>query len=225
VSRNQLIIVVVAFVIIAAAVFAYYYWPSGTSSQAAIPETTGASAYAVAAEDHTLGSPKAPVTIIEYAAPTCPHCAHFNEETFPLVKTNYIDTGKVYYVFRVFPLHPSDGAVEAMAACLPKDNYFQFIDLMFRNQKKWDWEYGVSDIHDGLVQMGRIAGLSPEQVDKCIGDKAVQDRVNKVAQDGQTKYNISGTPTFIINGGIHSSGDVGTYADMQKVLDALLAKK
>jgi len=225
VSRNQLIIVVVAVLVIAGAVFAYYYMPSGTSSQAAIPETTGASSYAVATDDHALGSPKAPITIIEYAAPTCPHCAHFNQETFPLVKTNYIDTGKVYYVFRVFPLHPSDGAVEAMATCLPKDGYFQFIDLMFRNQPKWDWEYGVSDIHGALVQMGRIAGLSPEQVDKCIGNKAVLDHVNKVAQDGQTKYSISGTPTFIINGGVHASGDVGTYADMQKVLDGLLAKK
>jgi protein-disulfide isomerase len=225
VSRNQLIIVVAAVVVIAAAVFAYYYWPSGSSTGAAIPETAGGAGYSVAAEDHTLGSPKAPITFIEYAAPTCPHCAHFDEETFPLLKKDYIDTGKVYYVFRVFPLHPSDGAVEAMAYCLPKDNYFQFIDLMFRNQPKWDWEYGVSDIHGGLVQMGRIAGLSPEQVDKCIANKAVQDNVNKVAQDGQTKYNITGTPTFIINGGIHSAADVGGYADLQKLLDALLAKK
>ncbi len=224
-SRNQLIIVVAAFVVIAAAVFAYYYWPSGTSSQAAIPETAGGAGYSVTADDRTMGSPKAPITIIEYAAPTCPHCAHFDEDTFPLLKKNYIDTGKVYYVFRVFPLHPSDGAAEAMARCLPADSYFQFIDLLFRNQPKWDWEYGVTDIHGGLVQMGRIAGMTPDQVDKCISDKAMQDRINKVAQDGQTKYNITGTPTFIINGGIHSATDIGAYADLQKLLDSLLAKK
>ena len=110
---------------------------------------------------------------------------------FPLLKKNYIDTGKVYYVFRVFPLQPSDGAAEAMARCLPEDKYFQFIDLLFRNQPKWDREYGVTDVHGGLVQMGRIAGMSADQVDKCIADKAKQDRINKVAQDGQTKYNIT----------------------------------
>jgi protein-disulfide isomerase len=166
-----------------------------------------------------------PVTFIEYAAPTCPHCAHFNADMFPILKKDYIDTGKVYYVFRIFPLHPSDGAVEAMARCLPADNYFQFIDLMFRSQAKWDWEYGVTDVHAGLVEMGRIAGLNPDQVDKCIGNKAVQEHVNKVAQDGQTRYNISGTPTFVINGGIHSAADIGTEADLQKVIDSLLAKK
>jgi protein-disulfide isomerase len=81
----------------------------------------------------------------------------------------------------------------------------------------------VTDIHGGLVKMGRIAGMTPEQVDKCIGDKAVQDRINKVAQDGQTRYNISATPTFIING--YPRTDVAVWADMQKALDDLLAKK
>ena len=108
-----------------------------------------------------MGNPKAKVVLIEYAAPTCPHCAHFNETVFPQLKQKYIDTGKVYYVFRVFPLHPSDVAAEAMAVCLPKDSYFQFIDLLFRNQKDWDWEYQVQDIHGGLVKMGRIAGMTP----------------------------------------------------------------
>ncbi len=163
--------------------------------------------------------------MIEYAAPTCPHCAHFDEDVFPLLKQNYIDTGKVYYIFRVFPLHPSDGAAEAMARCLPADNYFQFIDLLFRNQPKWDWEYGVTDIHGGLVQMGRIAGMSADQVDKCIADKASAERINKVAQDAQAKYNISSTPTFIINGAVRSAVDVGAWPDMQTALNRLLPKK
>jgi len=120
-------------------------------------------------------------------------------------------------------LPTSDGAAEAMAVCLPKDSYFQFIDLLFRNQKDWDWEYQVQDIHGGLVKMGRIAGMSQDQVDKCIADKAVQDHINKVALDGQTRYNISATPTFILNGVAHT--DVTDWASMQAALDAQLAKK
>jgi protein-disulfide isomerase len=224
VSRNQLIIVVVAVLVVVGAVSAYYLWPSDTSTQAAIPANgSGGAGYMIAADDHTMGNSKAKVVLIEYAAPTCPHCAHFDETVFPQVKQKYVDTGKVYYVFRVFPLHPSDGAAEAMAVCLPRDSYFQFIDLLFRNQKEWDWEYQVQDIHGGLVKMGRIAGMSQDQVDKCIADKAVQDHINKVALDGQTRYNISATPTFIINGVAHT--DVTDWASMQAALDAQLAKK
>ena len=224
-SRNQTIIAVVAVVIVLLAAAGYYLFFPSSSPSDVIPAnaSTNGPGFTVTADDHTLGSSKAKVTLIEYAAPTCPHCAHFNETVFPQLKAQYIDTGKVYYIFRVFPLHPSDGAAEAMAECLPKDSYFQFIDLLFRNQKEWDWEYQVTDIHGGLVKMGRIAGMTPEQVDKCIGDKAVQDRVNKVAQDGQTKYNISATPTFIINGNPRT--DVAGWPEMQQALDALLAKK
>ncbi len=222
-SRNQLIILVVAVAVLVAAGVGYYAFSPSTSS--AVPASAGEATYAITASDHTMGSPKAPVTMIEYAAPTCPHCAHFNETVFPLLKQKYIDTGKVYYVFRVFPLHPSDAAAEAMARCLPKDSYFQFIDLLFRNQPQWDWEYQVTDVHGGLVKMGRIAGMSEDQVDKCISDKTVQDQINKVAQDGQAKYNITGTPTFVINGEIHTAADVGEWPELQAVLDRLLGKK
>ena len=98
--------------------------------------------------------------MLEYAAPACPHCARFDETVFPLLKKNYIDTGKVFYIFRVFPIMPADGAAEAIARCLPADKYFRFIDLLFRNQKIWDPEYGVTDVRGGLVQMARIAGMS-----------------------------------------------------------------
>lgn len=225
-NRNQLIIAVVAVVIIIAAAVGYYeFFPSQTTS-GAIPDAAASTGpgYTITADDRTMGNPKAKVVMIEYAAPTCPHCAHFNETVFPFVKQNYIQTGKVYYVFRVFPLHPTDGAAEAMARCLPADNYFEFIDLLFRNQAKWDWEYGVSDLHGALVSMGRLAGMTPEKVDSCIADKAMAERINKVAMDGQTRYNITGTPTFVINGVVHQSGEMGTPADLQSVLDPLLRK-
>lgn len=225
-TRNQLVIAAVAVVVIIVAAIGYYVFFPATTSADAIPESGGTGpGFTIASDDHTMGSPKAPVTIIEYAAPTCPHCAHFDETVFPYIKANYIDTGKVYYVFRVFPLHSSDGAAEAMARCLPKDQYFPFIDMLFRSQKEWDWEYGVSDVHGALVKMGRLAGLSPEKVDSCIADPATQASINKVASDGQTRYSITGTPTFVINGVVRESSEVGTPQDVDTTLKPLLAKK
>lgn len=225
-SRNQLIIVAVAVLVVIGAAFAYYAFPTSTSADV-LADTggNGGPGYTIAADDHTMGKRNAPITVIEYAAPTCPHCAHFDANVFPTLKASYIDTGKVFYVFRVFPLHPSDGAAEAMARCQPKDKYFQFIDLLFQNQAMWDWENGVQDIHAGLVKVGRIAGMSPQQVDSCIGNQTVQDNINKVAQDGQTRYNITGTPTFVVNGSVDRQGNMVAVESMQTYLDGLLAKK
>jgi len=167
------------------------------------------------ADDRTMGNPKAKVTFLEYAAPTCPHCAHFAETVMPQIKQNYIDTGKVFYIFRTYPLSATDGAVEAIARCLPADKYFQFIDLMFRNQSKWDPDGNqIADVHAALVQMARIASLSPERVDQCISNKDEQDRINTVALDGSRKYNIDHTPTFVVNGEVVDppiGGDRGLF--------------
>ncbi|MFL6688645.1 MAG: thioredoxin domain-containing protein, partial [Alphaproteobacteria bacterium] len=182
-KRNQLIYGIVGIAVIAVLIAAYFAFYGGSSSSDDSADANGGVKVTVTANDRTLGSPKAPIQIVEYAAPICPHCAHFNEAFFPQLKANYIDTGKVYYIFRVFPLQSADLAAEAMARCLPANNYFQFIDLLFRNQPKWDPENGVQDVHGGLVQMGRIAGLSAEQVDRCIGDQAQQQRIAKVGQD------------------------------------------
>ena len=117
------------------------------------------------------------------------------------------------------------GKVHSTQKRLPVDQYFQFIDMMFKNQAEWDWENGVSDIHGGLVKMGRLAGMNADRVDSCIGDKAMQDRINKVAQDGQTRYSINSTPTFVIDGVVHETSEIGTPEDLQQTLDGLLAKK
>jgi protein-disulfide isomerase len=223
VKRNQLIYGIVGIAVIAVLIAAYFAFYGGNSSSDDTADASGRVKVTVTSNDRTMGSPKAPIQIVEYAAPICPHCAHFNEAFFPQLKANYIDTGKVYYIFRVFPLQSADLAAEAMARCLPANNYFQFIDLLFRNQPKWDPENGVQDVHGGLVQMGRIAGLSAEQVDRCIGDQAQQQRIAKVGQDATTRYGINGTPTFIIDGEIHSV--FTNWQEMKDFLDSKLKKK
>jgi len=223
VTRKQLLIGLVAAAVIALGVVAYIFVFSGGPQENSVPESGGKLAIVLKPTDRTLGNPKAPVLMVEYAAPSCPHCSRWNAEVFPLLKKNYIDTGKVYYVFRVFPLRAADVAVESMARCLPADNYFQFIDLMFRNQEKWDPEYGITDVHAALVDMGRIAGMSGEQVDTCIGNQAEQKRATDVGQEASTKYGINGTPSFIINGELRS-GEF-PWDQMKKLLDSMLPKK
>jgi protein-disulfide isomerase len=173
--------------------------------------------------DRTLGSPKAPLTVVEYAAPTCPHCAHFDMDIFPQFKQKYVDSGKIFFVFRVYPLSAVDVAAEAMARCLPEDNYFQFLDLLYRNQSKWDPDgYSIPDVHGALVQMGKIEGMTAQQVDTCISDDAAAKRIQQVGADAQAKYGISGTPSFIAKGQLH--GPFIDFRDMQSFLDPMLKK-
>lgn len=228
-SRKQVLIAVAVAVLVALGIGAYFvFGPQQTTATAA--SETG---YEIVPTDRTLGDPKAPVVLIEYAAPVCPHCAHFNAEVFPQIKQKYIDSHKVFYVFRVFPLHPADGAAEKLARCLPKERYFSFMDLLFRNQPKWDPEYAAENsalqtpegIHAGLIQLARVAGMSPEQADRCLDNTAEDERINKVAADGQMRYSITGTPTFVVNGTPVGQGTVPSYAEMQKFLDDALAAK
>jgi len=226
VNRKQLLIGLVAIAVIAVAVAAYLVFFGGGGSS----ETTVAAGgqeranVTLVPSDRTLGSPTAPILMVEYAAPTCPHCAHFDTDMFPQLKQAYIDTGKVYYVFRVYPLSQVDVAAESMARCLPKDNYFQFIDLLFRNQSKWDPDgFQIPDVHAALIDMGRIAGMSAEQVDKCISNQAEQQRITQVGQDAQTRYSITGTPTFVINGQIH--GPFEDWQELKDFIQPMLSKK
>ncbi len=218
-SRNQVLIGIIVVALLALGGAAWYLL--GANQGSALPSTAAAGPV-VTADDRTQGNPKAPITVIEYAAPMCPHCAHMNEEGIPILKAQYIDTGKVFYVFRVFPIGNADVPAEAIARCLPADNYFPFIDLLYRNQPKWDPEYGA-DAASGLVAMGRIAGLSNDQVQACMNNKAAQDRVVKVAADATARYGISGTPTFVINGEVLTGG--APWSDIKAKLDSLLAKK
>jgi protein-disulfide isomerase len=225
VSRTQIIISVAAAALLVAALAVYKFGFSEGPSEDQLLANGTTAAITVFKDDRTKGNPKAPITMLEYAAPTCPHCAHFSLNVMPQIEQNYIDTGKVFYIFRTFPLSATDGAVEAIARrCLPADKYFQFIDLMFRNQSKWDPDgYQIPDVHGALIQMARVMGITPEQADQCMTNKEEQDRINQVALDGETKYNIQGTPTFIINGSVVQAGEAD-WPQLKARFDSLLSK-
>jgi len=223
VSRKALIgigLVVILFII--GVGYAYYVMNTGGAEGA----TAGAPGFTLVSTDKTMGNPKTKVVLIEYGAPSCSICAYFFQNEFPKLKRNYIDTGKIFYVFRVFLLRELDGDAEKMARCLPEDKYFPFIDQLWRNQPKWDnAEYsGIADPHAALVQEGRIAGMTAEQVDQCINNKSEDDRINKVAAEAEQRYSINATPTFILDGVPLSAGSV-PYDQLSKDLDAEIAKK
>lgn len=174
-------------------------------------------------DDRSMGSANAPVQIIEYAAPVCPHCAKFSATVLPQLKKTYIDTGKVHYVLRIFPLSPYDGAIAGMANCLPKARYFEFLSLAFAKQALWDPDgQEIADPHAGLITLGGLAGLKPEQVDKCIADDKEMARVNRIAEDGQKSYNVHSVPTVIVDG-TEIPAEERDWPGLQARIDGLLA--
>ena len=221
-TKKQLLILLAAFVLIAGGLAA---WLAMGDSSTGTAGASGANpGFVLLPTDKALGNAKSKLVLIEYGAPSCPVCAAFNANTFDQFKKAYVDTGKVYYVFRVFNLRPDDAAAEKIARCLPEDKYFSFIDLLFRNQPLWDVEFGVTDVHGGLVRLGRMAGLNADQVDKCIENKAEDDRINKVQTEAESRYSINSTPTFILNGNNIGSGAL-SFEQLSQSLDAELAKK
>jgi protein-disulfide isomerase len=226
-SRNQLVLLGGAVGAIVLAVVVYFAFFSGGSETASVADPSRPAGVTISSSDMAIGSPNAPVKIVEYGAPSCPVCARFEMDNFDQLKKNYIDTGKVYFVFRAFPINgAADGAAEGLARCAGRtsaDNYFHFIDLLFRNQKEWDPEFNPPDVHAGLLRLARIAGIEA-QAEACMSDKANADRINSVAKDGVARYNINATPTLIINGVIQQPGYI-PWTQLKSTLDSFLARK
>jgi protein-disulfide isomerase len=149
--------------------------------------------------DMAIGPANAAVTITEYASMTCPHCANFNEAVFPKLKSEFIDSGKVRYVFREFPLDIKAAAGSMLARCIAKDDapkYFAVIDLLFRQQNEWV----VKNTTETLTRIGKQAGLSQQQVEDCLKDQALLDKIAADQKYANEVLKVNSTPTFFING-------------------------
>jgi protein-disulfide isomerase len=225
-SKKQLMVAGVVVLLLLAAGAGYYFW-RGSNDVNLAGGATAANTDSVGPDDHVMGSANAPVTLIEYFAQACSVCAHFNQEVFPLLKAKYIDTGKVRYVMRLFPLFPVDGPSYKLDTCVPPDQFFSAADLLFRNQPQWDSaEFQGADAHSGLIRMARIMGMSEAQADACMNSTAKDAAINNVAKEGLARYPTlnNGTPTFVID---FKDTDIQdkSWDGMQKVLDAALAAK
>jgi protein-disulfide isomerase len=167
-------------------------------------------------DDMILGKADAPVTVIEYASLTCPHCAHFAANTFPKVKQELIDTGKIRWVYRDFPLDRLALRAALLAHCMPKEEYFTTLNALFSSQNDWA---AAADPNAALGQIGRTGGLDQPTIEKCLSDKASIDKIVARIQEGEQRYNLKSTPTFIINGKAESGDmDYDTFFNLVKDL-------
>jgi protein-disulfide isomerase len=148
--------------------------------------------------DMALGPANASVTITEYASMSCPHCAAFNANVFPKIRSEYIDTGKVRYVFREFPLDIKAAVASVLARCIAKEDagkFFAVIDMLFKKQDEW-----VVKTKETLKRIGREAGMSEQSVETCLKDQTLFDKLSADEKFADEVLKVNSTPTFFING-------------------------
>ena len=153
--------------------------------------------------DRAMGSPSAPVTIIEYASMTCSHCQAFHDETFASLKEKYIDTGKVHFIFREFPLDLLALAASALARCAPPERYFPIVDLLFDTQR--NWAFG-DDPKTALFNTVKQAGFTQASFEACLTHQEIVDGINWVKDRAAKEFGVDSTPTFFINGVVKQGG-------------------
>lgn len=149
--------------------------------------------------DQVLGAASAPVTIIEYASMTCSHCASFHVQTYPTLKTRYIDTGKVRYILREFPLDPLAAGAFMLARCAGDGKYFDLVDTLFKQQRTWAF---AQNPIPPLLAIAKQHGFNEQSFEKCLADQKLLDGIEEVRRRGAEKFGVNSTPTFFVNGKI-----------------------
>jgi protein-disulfide isomerase len=167
--------------------------------------------------DVALGPADAKVTIVEYASLTCSHCAAFHKETWPELKKRYVDTGRVRFILREFPLDPLATAGFMLARCDGEGKYYPITDLLFDQQRNWAF---TDKPLDALRAMMRQAGFSQEKFDACLKDQKLYDAVNAVKNRGMEQFRVDSTPTFFINGQRHP-GNL-SIDELEKIIKPML---
>ena len=165
--------------------------------------------------DMTMGPDNAKVTVIEYASASCPHCANFYKTTFQELKKQYIDTGKIRFVFREFPHNDAALAAFMIARCAPKDKYFPLIDTYFQTQDSW-----LENPAEGLFKIAQLAGFTKASFDACLKNEEVAKGIIAVRDKAESEFGVTGIPTFFINGKI-LNGEA-TFDQFKKVIDPQL---
>jgi protein-disulfide isomerase len=148
-------------------------------------------------EDRVLGKPDAPITIIEYASLSCPHCAHFATEVLPKLRGEWIDSGKAKLIMRDYPLDEQALRAEMVARCAPPERYYPLVETLFETQDKW---VVAKDWRAALERIARLAGVGKKEFDACLGDKALEDKIAQSRLTAAQQLGVQATPTFFING-------------------------
>ena len=196
------------------------------AAEQSAPETDSASSVTIdvntALSERILGNTSAPVKISEHASLTCGHCGAFHRETFDKVKKDYIDTGKAYLVFSDFPLNAPALQAAMVARCLPQSKYFDFIHMLFVRQE--EWAYDARGYLDFLKAEAGKAGLDAPHFKACVESKELEEGIKNRMQGAAAQWNISSTPSFVINNRATFSGAM-PYEEFRKALDSAIENK
>jgi protein-disulfide isomerase len=201
---------------------------NNNNSSASGPSSVGASG-----DDMTMGSPNAPIKLIEYASPSCPHCAKYAKDDFPALKLKYIDTGKVYYIFREAPIHETlDYPGFMLARCVPKAKYFDAISAEMEGQKEYNSATSEAQMIDAyrslLLRIAKqYGGMDETKALACMSDDAGITKMRDRSRQEMAQYEINQTPTFLVNGEKVSQPDNVEMSNalLFPAIDRALAKK
>jgi protein-disulfide isomerase len=201
-TRRNLLIGAAAVVAVAAAGAGYYHW---SRTDTAVAQTAGGEVPLAELMqpgplgDEVLGAADAPVTIIEYASMTCPHCSHFHKTVYPDLKKKYIETGKVRFIFREFPLDRLAAAASMLARCAGKDKFFPLIEAFFEAQNDWVVQKPLQP----MFAIAKQAGFTQQTFDECLENQQMLNGLEEARARAAQKFNVNSTPTFFINGKLY----------------------
>ena len=168
--------------------------------------------------DMAVGDPDAPVTVIEFFSLTCPSCERFHKQVYNRLKPEYVDAGRVRFVVRDFPLNAPAFEAAVLAHCAGRERYFTFIDVLFQTFDDWA---SSRDFNDKLGQIGELGGVSRDRFADCLADQGLENSIFQSIADGQAEYDVSGTPTLVVNGEKYD-GQM-SFDALSKHIDRLLA--
>lgn len=204
--------------VLLAAFLAFAVFPvDGSKAQSSFAEAV---ARPVSLPDMAIGSAGAPVTITEYSSMSCPHCAAFGENVFPMLRSKYIDTGKVRFVFREFPLDIKAAAASVLARCIGNgdaEKYLAAVEMIFKLQERL-----LAQPKDTLLFVGKSYGMSPQEVNACESDQAMFDKLSDDQRYAHQELKVTSTPTFFLNGN-RLQGSM-TFEELEERIELLLKK-
>lgn len=208
----------------AVAVAAGGYWLSTSNSNPAYPLISGAEAQEADLDtstvvDMVLGAEGAPVEIVEYASYTCPHCANFHTGPFKQLKKDFIDTGKVKFIYREVYFDRYGLWASMVARCDGPEKFFGISDLIYKDQSKWTKAGGPAEIVDELRKIGRLAGIDNDQLEACLQDGTRAQTLVAWYQENAERDGIQATPSFLVNG---KQVDNQSYEEFKQLIEAEL---
>ncbi len=172
--------------------------------------------------ERAKGDPKAPITVVEYSSLTCSHCANFYNDVMPEFEKKYIETGKVRFIYKDFPLDGPSLKGSALAHCLPEDKFFPFVAVLYRNRDAWLSSPKPETV---MIQYAKLAGMSDEKAKACLENTELMDKLVAQRTEVMNKYNIQATPTFIINNGEERIMGARRLDAFTAAFDKILAQK